>query len=156
MSPFSGSYFWYFFLIFRKQEAMTTTKQLFLIIGIFIFIKDADSQSFFERLDQSICRTSCRLVTKAHREGCCTLYNICCPRESISNLQIQHIQQLWLSGVDNNNHIKDDLIASDIWNHVTRKLSSKTLSNPHNLTSEEDLRNLENNYQPLKNDFCEI
>ncbi|KAF8792699.1 hypothetical protein HNY73_004269 [Argiope bruennichi] len=33
-----------------------------------------------DRIDQSLCKITCRIFWKAHKEGCCTLYNACCPK----------------------------------------------------------------------------
>ncbi|KFM73204.1 hypothetical protein X975_16960, partial [Stegodyphus mimosarum] len=38
------------------------------------------AQRLSERIDQTLCSRSCRLFSRAHREGCCRLYNNCCGR----------------------------------------------------------------------------
>ncbi|KFM73203.1 hypothetical protein X975_16959, partial [Stegodyphus mimosarum] len=48
-------------------------------------LKLLDAQSLADRIDQSFCRTSCLIFTKAHREGCCQLYNSCCTRGGGNN-----------------------------------------------------------------------
>ncbi|GBM79616.1 hypothetical protein AVEN_236363-1 [Araneus ventricosus] len=39
-----------------------------------------------DRIDQSLCKVTCRIFWKAHKEGCCALYNACCPK-AVNNLQ---------------------------------------------------------------------
>ncbi|GIY29020.1 uncharacterized protein CDAR_528641, partial [Caerostris darwini] len=38
-----------------------------------------------DRIDQSLCKVTCRIFTRAHKEGCCALYNACCPK-AVANL----------------------------------------------------------------------
>ncbi|GFX33366.1 uncharacterized protein TNCV_812281 [Trichonephila clavipes] len=40
---------------------------------------------FTDRIDQSLCKVTCRLFIKAHKEGCCALYNVCCSK-TLANL----------------------------------------------------------------------
>lgn len=41
-------------------------------------ISTVTSQRFRDRLDETICRRTCRMFSRAHRQGCCQLYNSCC------------------------------------------------------------------------------
>ncbi|GFT89457.1 uncharacterized protein NPIL_159791 [Nephila pilipes] len=40
---------------------------------------------FTDRIDQSLCKITCRLFIRAHKEGCCALYNVCCSK-AVTNL----------------------------------------------------------------------
>ncbi|KAG8178820.1 hypothetical protein JTE90_015373 [Oedothorax gibbosus] len=57
----------------------------FIALTVLVFIiQNTMTQGFTDMIDKSLCKATCMLFTKAHKEGCCSLYNSCCAKGSAS------------------------------------------------------------------------